>query len=275
MPRLARRLFPRRWARVRPKSPPGSVQNCSIHMPAAASSASIRSRRNLAEISVRISSPGSERHGQAEVCDRDLLIAQRPQPHLDPLVDRVPQRDVLELVDSEVGAELPVDHEQDVAVELRRHPGRIVVRALQPVGVLDEVRPEEEGIPGTERSPDLREKGRSGLWFEITDCGADKRNHSAPAARNGTKIPLEITKKWRNSQARVLRGQRVGGLGQHRGVDVERHELAQRPAVAQRAQQQPGLGRRAAAELDQRLAPRQPGDLGRPLLRIAVSARVR
>ena len=48
---------------------------------------------------------------------------------------------------------------------------------------------------------------------------------------------------------------------QHRLVDVEGHEAGERPGVAQRVEQQPGLLRRAAAQLDEGVARRSRGDL--------------
>jgi hypothetical protein len=53
------------------------------------------------------------------------------------------------------------------------------------------------------------------------------------------------------------------GMAPSRGIDIERHELAKGATFAERPQQQAGLGRGAAAELDQRLAPQEFGDLAR------------
>jgi hypothetical protein len=72
---------------------------------------------------------------------------------------------------------------------------------------------------------------------------------------------LEVTDERGDPQPRIPGRQRDGGVLEHRGIDVERHELAQRARLGHRLQQESGLLRGAAAELDQRLAARQPRDL--------------
>ena len=85
---------------------------------------------------------------QVESVDAHALVDVGAEEHLDPLVLRVPTRDVLEALDIEVAAELAVDHMQDVAVELRRHAARVVVRRLEPRWVLDEIGAEQQGLAG-------------------------------------------------------------------------------------------------------------------------------
>ena len=75
---------------------------------------------NFALISVRSSSRGGELDVEAERRDVHAHPPARAQAHLDPLALAVEERDVLERVDVEVGAELAVEHAQHVAVELRR-----------------------------------------------------------------------------------------------------------------------------------------------------------
>src|SRR5580704_19419031 len=58
--------------------------------------------------------PRGKRDHQVEIVDRDPLRTLRAQPHLDPLVLRVPQRDVPEFIHVEVRVELPVDHHEHV-----------------------------------------------------------------------------------------------------------------------------------------------------------------
>ena len=87
---------------------------------------------NFALISVRSSSRARELDVEVErrrSCTRMRRL--RAQAHLDPLVLAVEERDVLEGVDVEVGAELAVDDVQHVAVELRRDARRVVVGGLE------------------------------------------------------------------------------------------------------------------------------------------------
>ena len=75
--RAARRALSARKARDRAKSPSGSVIQPASSKPAASSSASTFSRRNLALISVRISSPSAKTSVEAEVLDLDRLVGRR------------------------------------------------------------------------------------------------------------------------------------------------------------------------------------------------------
>ena len=54
----------------------------------------------------------------------------RAQPHLDPLVLAVEERDVVEALGLEVGVQLAIDDAQDVAVERGREAGAVVVGGL-------------------------------------------------------------------------------------------------------------------------------------------------
>jgi hypothetical protein len=53
---------------------------------------------------------------------------------------------VVEPLRREVRVQIPVDHPQDVAVELRGHAGRIVVGPHEPSGVLHQVGAEEQAV---------------------------------------------------------------------------------------------------------------------------------
>src|SRR5580698_8699017 len=199
--------------------------------------------------------PRGKRDHQVEIVDRDLLRTLGAQPHLDPLVLGVPERDVPEFIHVEVRVEFPVDHHEHVAVERGGHPGRVVVGAQQPADVLHQVGAQQERVPRTQRRADLCQEAGAYPGLEVADGGAYERDSPPPPGRNGPDVVLKITDERRDRQPGELGGERVAGLGEHGRVDVERDELAQGPAVQQRAQQQPGLGRRATAQLDQGLAP--------------------
>ena len=63
-------------------------------------------------ISVRISSPALELERPAGAAEVDPHRAGRPQAHLDPRLDRVPERDVLERVRVELRADARVERTQ-------------------------------------------------------------------------------------------------------------------------------------------------------------------
>ena len=65
---------------------------------------------NLAEISVRISSPAANSTVEVEAVEPDRLLGQRAQADVHPRLLGVVAGDVLEGVEVEVGAELAVEH---------------------------------------------------------------------------------------------------------------------------------------------------------------------
>ena len=66
-----------------------------------------------------------------EVAEVDELLRQRPQADVDPLVVGVPEGDVLEGVEIEVGVELAVEDVEDVLVELGGDARGVVVGGLE------------------------------------------------------------------------------------------------------------------------------------------------
>ncbi len=210
--------------------------------------------------------PGGEAHGEPDGGQVHGLVGQRAQPHLDPFVPRIPHRDVLELVGVEVGAELGVQHREDVLVELGGDAGVVVVRGDQHGRILDQVGAEQEEVAGAQPGPDPGQERGALIGQQVPDRAAqegDQPGGGRVAVRGEPQVLLEVGDHGAHVQARVLRGQRVTRRDQGRLADVHRHVAAQRARRAQRVQQQPGLVRGPRAELDERPGPRLPGDLGR------------
>ena len=84
----------------------------------------------------------------------------------------VEEGDVVKRVGHEVGLELAVDHIQDVAVELGRDAGGVVVGGFDHGGVLDEIRSEEKAIVGTENAGDVAQQRAPGAGREVADRAA-------------------------------------------------------------------------------------------------------
>ena len=114
--------------------------------PEAARSAPSRLIVNFALISVRSSSRGAKRDVEPQPADVHVHPPLGAQAHLDPLALAVEEGDVLEGVDVEVGVELAVDDAQDVAVELGRHAGAVVVGGLEHRRVLDQVGAQQQMV---------------------------------------------------------------------------------------------------------------------------------
>src|SRR3954463_5357689 len=209
--------------------------------------------------------PGGEGHLQLESPDRHHLLDARPQAHLDPFVLGVPERDVVERVEVEVGLELSVEHGQHVAVERGGDPGGVVVGADQAAGFLDQIGTEQEGIARSQGARHSGEEVAPGTWFQVADGRAEEGDQAATARRRQlAQVPGEVTDDRGDLQAGVLVGERRPCRPEHRGVDVERNEPPQGPRCAQGGQQQPRLLRRAAAEFDEQVGTRGGGDLRGP-----------
>ena len=195
-----------------PKSPAGSVHQWVSAQAGRRQLGRRRpSRRNLAEISVRISSPAANATSRSSAATCTTWSARDRSRISIHSCSASQTRDVLERVEVEVGAELAVEHGQHVAVELGGHAlRRRRRRATSRAGVLDQVGAEQERVArgagvaahvGEERRPAARARG----------CRSCSRGTRPAAVRCRGSSP-----RWRSKspttgvdlEARVLRGDR-------------------------------------------------------------------
>src|SRR6266498_4080252 len=188
----------------------------------------------------------------------------RPQPHLDPLLHRVPQGHVGERLDLEVRPQLPVDDAQHVAVELRGHAGRVVVGRHENGGILDQIGAQQQPLPRLQWRAQGRQERRPLAGQQVADGPAEERDHPGAAARQEPEVAGEVADHAVHVQRRVVGRDGGDRLAQRRLRNVQRDERAQRAMRPQRVEQQAGLLRRARAQLDQRLRPGDPGDVAGP-----------
>ncbi len=106
------------------------------------------------------------------------------EAHLDARVLRVERRVVLELLDAEVGAELAVHALEQVQIEGRRQPQRIVVRSVEDARVLREVDANEKAPSLPAHSPHRSEEHRRLTSIQVADGGAREIDHGALAGGN-------------------------------------------------------------------------------------------
>ena len=164
-------------------SPSGSVYQASGRSPTRPVLAFQRLARELARDLGADLLARFEADVHLERVDAGAHLLTRPQPHLDPSLRFVVERDVLEPLRVEVGTEVRVDHVQQVPVELGRHAGGVVVRRLEPRAVLDEVGADQQPVIGVELAPQrLQETPPLGL-VEVPDRAAQERDQ--PAAGSG------------------------------------------------------------------------------------------
>ena len=161
--------------------------------------------------------------------DRHVLGHLGPQPQVHPLHPRVPERDVGERVEVEVGVEAVVEHLQAVRDEPGGDPARVVVGRDQAVGALDQVRAEQQPVAGVHGVGERAEEGCALLDVEVPDRSTQEGDHAPTALGKVPEVQREVTDQGLDLQARVPLGelQRRGpeGLLGH----VDRDEAGEPP----------------------------------------------
>ena len=122
-------------------------------------------------------------------------------------------------------------------------------------------------VPSSSRSPGrstprsvVRNAARS-RGRRLPIGAAEESDHAPGPAGQPVEVPGEVADHAVQREARVVRGERVHRLPQRRGAHVLRHVGGQAARPAERVEQQPGLRRRARAQLDERVGPGERGDL--------------
>src|SRR3954454_20632382 len=127
----------------------------------------------------------ADRQVEDEIGARDLdqLGRLRTQPQVHPLHVGVPERDVGERLEVEVGAELAIEDAQRVAYELLGDPATVVIGRDQPVGALHQVGPEQERVAGLEHDVQRAEEHTAVLKVRVAHSAAEKTRHPGAPAR--------------------------------------------------------------------------------------------
>ncbi|CNV20997.1 Uncharacterised protein [Mycobacterium tuberculosis] len=91
---------------------------------------------------------------------------------------------MLEGIDVEIRFEFPVDHGKHVAIELSRHPARIVVGAHQPGRVLDQVGAQQQAIARPHYPGQGRQELRARPGREVADRGPQEHKQAPSSPGN-------------------------------------------------------------------------------------------
>ena len=202
-----------------------------------------------------------EPRGEPGAGDLDRHVMARPEPHLDPLVLVVPMRDMLERVDVEVRAEASVDDAQHVPVERGGDPGRVVVGPDEHFRVLHQIRAQQQPLPLVQDVPHRPEEHRALGGQEVPDRAAEEGDDPGLPAGQEFEVLREVADDPAYLEARVVRRDRLGGVGQCRLRDVQRDKGFQAAVAGQRVQQQPRLLARAGTQLDEGVRIRERRDI--------------
>jgi hypothetical protein len=140
-------------------------------------------------------------------------------------VSTVVEGDVLEVLDGQVAVERAVEDAQQVAVELGRHPGGVVVGGLDDGWILDQVGTQEQVVPGSEQRADLHEHAPARAGREVADRAAEQRDEArgVPDALDVIEVSLEVADDARDPELRIVGLQAAGRAGHDAPGHVERH----------------------------------------------------
>ena len=197
--------------------------------------------------------------------DPGFLVSQAANVDFDPPFGFVIEGDVLEPVDVEIAVELAIDALEQIEVELRRHPGPIVVGGIEDLRVLFQIDADQHLAAVSENARVIGQKVYCGVRLEIADRRAWKEaDPLAIRAGQGRQRegPRVIGADRDDRQPWEVLGEAAGSVPQMLARDVDRH-VSRRPI--ERLQQDARFGARAAAELNQ---PAVRADLCRDLRRI-------
>ena len=139
-----------------------------------------------------------KRH-QSDSWNPDLMLQRGNQVHLDPVVDHLIEGPVLEHGGIEVGAQLMVEHQEHVAVELGGDSLRIVVRRFNPAHILAQVHAQKQPVVLRHRLPHPAQEADGGRRVEVADGAAEER---VQGGMRQSPRPLEAPRRCRRPQAR-------------------------------------------------------------------------
>ncbi len=170
--------------------------------------------------------------------------------HFDALLAVVIARFVPELFQIEVRAQFPIDPLEEIQIEGGGHAENVIVCRQHAAQIFNEVRTEEDDVPGFQILPDHPEKTFGHRRLEISDGAAEKEHQhrcirlSQPGCRSQ---PVNIRVLDRhNSQLRNVR-QVALAANQRRAGEVDR-TIGQRTEPGEMRQDPKSLFTRAAAE---------------------------
>ena len=157
--------------------------------------------------------------------DVDSLIDFANQVHLDPSMGSIEKRTVSELVDGKVCVQGAVDMREQVAVEGGGYPPLVVIGLLKPLGVFDEVDPNQQlATAGSAELSKSLKQGLAILLAEVADGRAGEKEQPSSGVgglfRNSNAL-VEIGTHRPDRQGCVVMRQFVRGLDEVLPRDVE------------------------------------------------------
>ncbi len=140
-------------------------------------------------------------------CDRHRLDAAALEMHLDPPFLPIAEDPVAEGLEIEPPIQLAVDPRQQVEVERRRHPQRIVVGGEQDALGFLEVRPEEKTLTRIQQVSHVAHQGEPLPRIQVADGGAEEEDEGAAGA---DPLPADLAERRmvlpdvsRNAEVRI------------------------------------------------------------------------
>ena len=118
---------------------------------------------------------------EVESGNGDFLLDQALEVHFDTRFVLVPASAMHEKTRPETRAQLAADAREDVAIEIRCYPGRIVVSGQQRVAILDVIYAQQQQIAGGQLGAQAAQQGSGLRRFEVADARSDVQHQAASA----------------------------------------------------------------------------------------------
>ena len=107
----------------------------------------------------------------------------------------------------EVAPQLLVEHTEDIAVEVRRHAGGVVVGRDEPFAVLDEIGPDEQGVVARHGAVQVEEEASPLGRVQVADRPAQERDHPPALGRDLAEVLVKVADDHMDVERVELLGQ--------------------------------------------------------------------
>jgi hypothetical protein len=151
----------------------------------------------------------------------------------------------------EISREPRVQHRQNVAVELRGHPSRIVVGGFEARRVLDQIQPHEKPVVGHHRAAHVRQEAVQFVVREVADGARQQNEQPRRTGADRAEVTGEVTLHTPHQHLGVVRRQPSGRLTQKHRVDIQQNAGCEQAAKADGVQQEVDLAPGSRSQLHQ------------------------
>jgi len=166
------------------------------------------------------------------------LVADGAQSHLHPLGLGIPNGDMSKILWIDVAPKLTVDNSQHVPVKGSRHALMVIVGRDQPLGVLDQIHAQQQGISRFHHPSQGRKEARPRERRKVADGAAKKGDEPALGVRKLVQMSLEVADQPVNLNGWVAVAHQTRGRHDRGLTHIERHVAAEGAGCRQSIKQE-------------------------------------